>query len=46
MVFRSEMKLHVECDSKGPEEVRDELGSSVGSDMARDTMFGEDMENK
>ena len=40
------MKLHVKCNSKGMEEVQDELGSSVGSDMARDTVFGEDMENK
>ena len=46
MVSGSEMKLHVEHDSKGLKEVQDELRSSIGSDMAWDTVFGEDVENK
>ena len=40
------MKLHVECDSKGPEEVRHKFGSSIGSDMAQDAMLREDVKNK
>ena len=40
------MELHVECDSKGPEEVRHKFGSSIGSDMAQDAMLQEDVKNE
>ena len=46
VVTSGEVKLHVERDSKGPEEVRHKLGSSIGSDVARDAMLRKDVENK
>ena len=39
VVTRGEVKLHVECNSKGPEEVRHKFRSSIGSDVARDAML-------
>ena len=39
VVTGGEMKLHVECNSKGLEEVRHKFRSSIGSDMARDAML-------
>src|SRR5882724_1043163 len=43
MISRSEVKLHVQCSSKGPEEVGHEFRTTIGSDMAWDTMLGKDM---
>jgi len=43
MISGSEMKLHVQCSSKGPEEVGYEFCTAIGSDVARDTVLGKDM---
>ena len=39
VVTGGEMKLHVECKSKGPDEVRHKFGSSIRSDVAWDAML-------
>ena len=46
MITRSKMQLHVQSDSKRAGEMGDEFGSPIGSDMAWDSMCGEDMKNK
>ena len=46
MITGSEMQFHVQCDSKGLEEMGDELGSTIGSDVAWNSMLGEDVKNK
>ena len=46
VVTGGEVKLHVECDSKGLEEVRHKFGSSIRSDVAQDAMLREDMKNE
>src|SRR5882724_6870497 len=46
VISRSEVKLHVQRSSEGPEEVGYEFCTTIGGDMARDTVLGEDMENE
>jgi len=46
MVARSEVKLHVEEGSEGSHEVGVKLCSAVGSDMGRDSMFRENVEEE
>ena len=46
MIPRSEVKLHVQCGSKGLEEVGYKFHSTIGSDVAWDTMLGKDVENE
>ena len=43
MISRSEVKFHVQCGSEGPEEVGYEFHTMIESDVAWDTMLGEDM---
>jgi len=43
MIFGSEVKLHVQCSSKEPEEVGYKFCTTIRSDMARDTMLGKDV---
>jgi len=43
MISGSEVKLHVQCSSEGPEEVGYKFHTVTGSDMARDTMLGKDV---
>src|SRR5882724_5374556 len=43
VISRSEVKLHVQCSSKGPEEVQYEFRAAIGSDVARDTVLGKDV---
>jgi len=42
MISRSEIKLHVQCSSEGPE-VGYKFHIAIGSDMAWDAVLGEDM---
>ena len=46
MITGSEVELHVKCFSEGAEKVGDEFGAMVGSDMFRNTMFGEHVHNE
>ena len=46
MISRSEVKLHVQCSSESMEEVGYEFHTAIGSDMARDTVLGKDVENE
>ena len=46
VITRGKMKLHVETETERSEEVRDEFGTSVRSDMARDTVLRKDMNDK
>jgi len=46
MISGSEVKLHVQCSSEGMEEVGYEFRTTIGSDMARDTVLGKDVKNK
>ena len=46
MITRSEMQLHVQSDSERVEEMRDEFGSAVGSDMVWNSVLGEDVKNE
>ena len=39
VVTRCEVELYVECGSEQAEEVRDEFGASVRSDMGRNSML-------
>ena len=41
VVSGSEVKVHVQCFSKGAEEDRDELRTTVRGDVCQDAMFGE-----
>jgi len=43
MISRSEVKLHVQRSSEGPEEVGYEFHTVISSDMARDTVLGKDV---
>jgi len=43
MISGSEVKLHVQCNSKGPEEVGYKFCTAIRSDMGWDTMLGKDM---
>ena len=43
MISGSEVKLHVQCSSKGLEEVGYKFHTAIGSDVAWDTVFGKDM---
>jgi len=43
MISGSEVKLHVQCGSEGPEEVGYEFHTMIRSDVAWDTMLGKDM---
>ena len=43
---QGEVKLHVESETKRSEEVRDEFGTSVRSNVARDTMLRKDVNDK
>ena len=40
------MQLHVQSDSKGPEEMGDKLGSMVRSNVAWNSVLGEDVKNE
>ena len=44
MIPGSEVKLHIEGLSEGSEEVGNELGSAVGCDMSRNSVFGKHMD--
>jgi len=46
MISRGEMKLHVQCSSKGMEKVGHKLHTMIRSNMAWDTILGEDMANE
>ena len=46
MIAGSEMQFHIQSDSKRVEEMGNEFGSTIGSDMAWNSMLGEDMKNK
>ena len=46
MITGSEMQLHVQSNSERAEEMRNEFGSAVGSDVAWNSMLGEDVKNK
>ena len=46
MITRSEVELHIKCFSEGVEKVGDEFRAAVGSDMFRNTMFGEHVHNE
>src|SRR6266481_1598677 len=46
VVSRGEVQLHVQGGAKGPEELGHEFRPTVGSDMQRDTMLGEDVEDE
>ena len=46
MISGSEMQLHVQCDSEWVEEMGNEFGSVIGSNVAWDSVLGEDMKNK
>ena len=46
MVTRGEMKLHVENETERSEEVRYEFKTSVGSDVAWDTMLRKDVNDE
>jgi len=43
MISGSEVKLHVQCSSEGPEEVGYEFHTMIGSDVAWDTMLGKEV---
>ena len=46
MISRSEMQFHIQGDSERAEEMGDEFGSMIGSDMAWNSVLGEDVKNK
>ena len=46
MITGSEMQFHVQSDSERAEEMGNDFGSAVGSDMAWNSMLGEDVKNK
>ena len=46
MITGSEMQLHVQGDSEGPEEMQDKLRFTIGSDMTWDSMLREDVKNE
>ena len=46
MIAGGEVKSHFQCFTQCSEELRDEFGSSVRSDMRRYSMFREDMKNE
>ena len=46
MISGGEVELHVQCSSERMEEVGYEFCTAIGSDMARDTVLGKDMENE
>ena len=46
MITGSEMQLHIQSDSERAEEMGNESGSVIGSDVAWNSMLGEDMKNK
>jgi hypothetical protein len=46
MIARGEVNLHVQRLSEGSEEVGNKLGSTVTSDMRRDSMLGEYMDDE
>ena len=46
MIAGSEMQLHVQSDSEGLEEMGDKFRSVIGSDMAWDSVLGEDVKNE
>ena len=46
MITGSEMQFHIQSDSERVEEMGDKFGSMVGSDVAWDSMLGEDMKTE
>ena len=46
MITGSEMQFHIQRDSERVEEMRDEFGSMVGSDVAWNSMLGDDVKNE
>ena len=46
MINGSEMQFHVQSDSKRAEKMGDEFGSAIGSDVAWNSMLGEDVKNE
>ena len=46
MITGSEMQLHVQSDSERAEEMGNEFGSAIRSDVAWNSMLGEDVKNK
>ena len=46
MISRSEMQFHIQCNSERAEEMGDEFGSAIGSDMAWNSMLREDVKNE
>ena len=46
MISGSEMQLHVQSDSEQAEEMGKEFGSAIGSNVAWDSVLGEDMKNE
>jgi hypothetical protein len=46
MITGGEVELHIQGLTQGSEEMEDELGVPIGGDMSRNSMLGEDMEDK
>src|SRR6266481_8485846 len=46
VVSRGEVQLHVQGGAMGPEEMGHEFQPTVGSDVRRDTMLGENVEDE
>src|SRR6266481_9724414 len=46
VISQGEVQLHVQGGAKGPEEMGHEFQPTVGSDMRRDTMLGEYVEDE
>ena len=46
MISGGEMKFHVQGFTQEPEEMRDELQTSIGGDVRWNSVFGEHMEDK
>ena len=46
MISRGEMQFHIQSDSERVEEMGDEFRSTIGSDMAWNSVLGEDVKNE
>jgi len=46
MISGGEVEFHVKCGAEGLEKMWDKLHVVIGIDVARDTVLGEDVENK
>ena len=46
MIVRSEMQFHIQSDSERVEKMSNEFRSTIGSDVAWNSVLGEDMKNE